>query len=267
MQADETVQQVHESDTAHGLARWGIGSRGLTWLVLGLLTTSVLLGGQQQTDQDGALAAVADKPLGSLLLVALAVGFLGYAGYLVLTAAVGHRDRDGSARWVQRAGSAGKAVVYLGLAAQTGRFLLRGSGGGDQTSSRTAEVMARTGGRSLVGLVGLTLVVVGLGMTVRACRGEHSDTLEQFRMPSWLQRPAVWIGAVGLTGRGGVFVLVGGFLTSAAVTFDPDKAKGLDAALDTLAGQAYGRVLLALVVVGVLAYAVWSFLEAAFREL
>ena len=69
-------------------------------------------------------------------------------------------------------------------------------------------------------------------------------------------------------GRRGVTLgLVGVFLVKAAVQFDPKQAKGLDAALQAVAEQPYGRILLGLTVIGVLAYALWSFFEAAFRKI
>ena len=86
-------------------------------------------------------------------------------------------------------------------------------------------------------------------------------------MPAGLRSPAVKIGVVGMIGRGAVFVLIGLFLVRAAVRFDPRQAKGLDAALQSVAAQPYGQGMLALAVVGVLAYAVWSFVEAAYRRL
>jgi hypothetical protein len=52
----------------------------------------------------------------------------------------------------------------------------------------------------------------------------------------------------------------------AAATFDPDKAKGLDASLKALAGQPFGTFLLLLAVVALLAFALWSFLEARYRS-
>jgi hypothetical protein len=50
------------------------------------------------------------------------------------------------------------------------------------------------------------------------------------------------------------------------VRFDPNEAKGLDAALQVLAQQPYGRALLGLAVVGLLGYGVWSLLEAVYRR-
>lgn len=265
--AKSTARDLEDSDAVHGLARLGLAARGVVWLVIGLLTLSVLLGGSEQTDQGGALRALSDKPFGTVLLVVLAVGFLGHGLWRLLNAAIGHRDEhEPRKRWAARAGSLLRGLVYGALGLATVRFLLGGSGQ-DQTQSLTARLMAETGGRTLVGVVGLVLVGLGIVMGVRALQHDHADKLMTSRMPSGWRSPAVTVGVVGLLGRGAVLALLGVFLVLAAVRFDPSQAKGLDAALQTVAVQPYGQGLLALAVVGVLAYAVWSFIEAAYRRL
>src|SRR6266567_2535033 len=52
----------------------------------------------------------------------------------------------------------------------------------------------------------------------------------------------------------------------AAVQHNPHEAKGLDAALRTLAQQPYGPVLLGIVALGLVAYGVYSFIEARYRR-
>lgn len=64
-----------------------------------------------------------------------------------------------------------------------------------------------------------------------------------------------------------MIVLIGFFLARAAWTFDPAQSKGLDAALQALAQQPLGRILLGVAVVGMLGYAIWSFIEAAYRRI
>ena len=264
--AHSAARDAEDSSAVRGLARLGLAARGLVWLVIGLLTLSVLLGGSEQTDQGGALQAVADKPFGEVLLVVLAVGFFGHGLWRLLTTVVGHRDKDGKELWAARGASLVRGLVYAALGVVTVRFLLVG-GSGDKTQSVTADVMAATGGRWLVGLAGVVLVGLGLAKGWKGVTEDHADELEHRRMPSGLRSPAVKVGIVGLLGRGAVFVLLGGFLVRAAVLFDPQEAKGLDAALATVSQQPYGKVLLALCVLGVLAYAAWSFLEALYKRL
>lgn len=261
--AGEAARTARDSRTVEGLARLGLAARGLVWLVLSGLSLTLVQGGSAQADQSGAFRAVADKPFGRPLLVVLGIGFLGYATWLLLDAAVGRRGDDDLLR---RVGSGAKSLVYLALALSTAGFLLRGSAGGS-TSSRTAEVMAQPGGRTAVGLVGLVALGIGLYLAVKGLRRKHSECLEHYRVPAALRRPAILCGAVGYVGRGVTIGLIGVFLLRAAVQFDPRHAKGLDAALQTVLEQPYGRILLGLTVIGMLAYALWSFFEAVYRDL
>ncbi len=262
---EDTAKQAHTSDSVRVLARVGMAARGVVWLVVGLLALSVVFGGDQRTDQGGALRAIADKPLGEVLLGVLVIGFLGYAAWRLLSAAVGHRDEDGHTRTAHRVASLVDGTVYIFLAVSVVRFLSRGDSN-DTTASRTAELMAKPGGRTAVGLLGVVLIVVGVVLAVKALRRDHVDKLRRGQMPSRLHSPAVTLGVVGLVGRSSVLALIGVFLTLAAYRFDPAQAKGLDAALQTLAQQTLGQLMLLAAVVGMLAYALWSFVEAAYRR-
>jgi hypothetical protein len=263
---EQTAREVHDSRAVEILARLGLASRGLVWLVLGFLALSLVRGADAQADQGGALKELIQTPFGRPLLVVLAVGFAGYAAWLLLEAAVGRTTGDDKDRWLHRGKSLLKGLVYLALCVSTLQFLSRGSGGGT-ASSRTADVMSHPGGRTAIGLLGLVLLGIGLYFVVKGVRRKHADCLEDYRVPRALHRPAVLVGAVGYVGRGVTIGLIGAFLLKSAVQFDPKQAKGLDAALQAVAAQPYGRILLGLTVIGVLAYALWSFFEAAFRKI
>jgi hypothetical protein len=266
-ETEQLARRVESSDAVEWLARLGLGSRGVIWLVVGLLAVQVALGDNTEADKNGALRAIADKPFGHLLLVVLILGFFGYAAWRLLEGAVGHRDQDeGLKRWSKRGASLFRGAVYLGLAISTLRFVANG-GGGDKTQPLTARVMSATGGRTLVFLVGAGIFVGGVAMAVRAFRQKFEDDLNTGQMSEALLAATKAIGTAGLASRGFVFGLIGWFLIDAAVRFNPDQAKGLDASLKTVAHQPFGRVLLFVAAVGLLAFAIWSFIEARYRKL
>lgn len=265
--AKRAARKAEGSDAISWLARLGLLSRGLIWLIIGALAAQVALGANDRVDKNGALHAIAKKPFGEVLLVVLALGFLGYAAWRLLEGAVGHRDQDDDRkRWIKRGSSLFRGGIYLFLAGSTAKYVVSG-GGDDKTQPVTARVMAHTGGRTLVFLVGAGIGAGGLAMAVRAFRQKFEDNLETGTMPDWLRSATKAIGTTGLASRGLVFVLIGGFLIKAAIDFDPDKAKGLDASLKTLAGQPFGRVLLLAAAIGLLAFAVWSWIEARYRDI
>lgn len=264
-----TAERAERSPAVEGLARVGLAARTLVWFVLGGLVLQLVLGGGRgQADQSGAFEAVAGTAWGGLLLAVLALGLLVWALYRLLCAAVGSRDEQGARRWGARAKAGGEALLYLVATFSAVRVLVGGrSDSEEEADSLTAAVMGVTGGRTLVGLAGVTTVVVGALLAWRALQRKHADRLEHYRVPSRLRRPAVAVGVVGLVGRAAVVALIGVFLVSAAVRFDPEEAKGLDGALRTLAEQQYGPVLLALTALGILGYALWSLVETLWRDL
>lgn len=266
-EAKRAAKKAHDSDAVEWLARLGLVARGVIWLVVGVLAAQVALGSDKRADKNGALAAIKDKPFGELLLIVLAVGFTGYAAWRLLEGSVGHRSEDDDRkRWGKRLASLFRGGVYLFLAASTAKFLFSG-GGNDKTEPLTARVMSQTGGRTLVLLVGAGLVIGGLGMAFRGLRQKFEDLVDQGKMPDALPTVTRVVGTVGLVSRGLVFALVGGFLVDAAVRFEPDNAKGLDASLKTLAHHSYGRVALFAGAVGLLAFSLWSFIEARYRKI
>ena len=263
----ERAQEVHESQTVDWLARLGLFSRGVMWLVVGALATQVALGNNTHADKNGALHAIADKPFGELLLVVLTIGFLGYASWRLLEGAVGHRDeQDERKRWAKRLASLFRGVVYLFLAGSTAKFLFS-QNGSDKTKPLTARVMAEPGGRWLVAAVGVGLVIGGIAMAVRGIRQKFEKLIEGWKMPDTLRSVTKVVGTVGLVGRGFVFALIGFFLIDAAYRFDPQQAKGLDASLKSLGGQPFGQVLLFAAAAGLLCFSLWSFIESRYRKL
>jgi hypothetical protein len=71
----------------------------------------------------------------------------------------------------------------------------------------------------------------------------------------------------GLIARGAVFVIIGAFLVVAAVQLDSAQARGLQGALETLQRQPYGWILLGIVALGLVAFGVYSLIEAWYRRI
>lgn len=252
----QAARRAHRSEPAEWGARSGLVARGLLWLVVGLLAADVALGGHDQADKSGALETLKDQPLGVPLLVVVALAFAAHAAFRLLDAAVGE---EGWKRLWQLA----RAIVYGFLAGSTVKLLV--SGPSQENAARpTAQVMGWPAGRVVVGLVGAGVVVAGLVMAVRGVRQDFSDKIS---LPRKHRAAVERVGMAGLLGRGLVYALLGSFLVDAALRFDPHKAKGLDAALKTVARQPFGAVLLWVAVAALLSYALWSFCEARYRNL
>ena len=86
-------------------------------------------------------------------------------------------------------------------------------------------------------------------------------------MPTGSRRIVWFLGTFGITARGVVFGLVGFFLVRAAWDYDAKKARGLDGALrHTVAESDLGRLLVGVCAVGLIAFGLYAYAEAAWRR-
>lgn len=273
--AGASAKRWADSEWADRLARLGFCARGVVWVVIGLLALQIARrgGSGEEASKDGALREIAERSFGTALLVALAVGLAGYVLWRLSEAIWGKRDEtDEAKRSAKRLGSAGKAVVYGVVLTSTLRFIADGpsggGGGGDQKEqSLTARALDLPAGQVVVGAIGAATVAGGAYLLYRGLSQKFEKRLDTADMGPVTGSIVDVLGTVGLAARGVVVGLLGLLLIKAAVEFDPQEATGLDGTLKLIARQTYGQVLLTLTAAGVIAYGLYSFAEARYRQL
>ncbi|HEU5333597.1 MAG TPA: DUF1206 domain-containing protein [Actinocrinis sp.] len=262
-------QRATRRDTVRTLGRAGFIARGIVYLLIGWIALLIALKHNAlQADRSGALELIAGEPFGEVLLWFLAVGFAGMALWR-LSLAVRPTRRD-ARKTSKRAASAARAVFYAAACASTLTFILqhRVTGSSDQTSQDfTARAMAHRGGAALVALVAVALIGGGLALVWRGLTRAFAKNLQLGSMSAAKRRWVLRLGTVGNCARGVVFAAAGGFMLDAAVSYDPARAKGIDATLRSFAAASYGPVLLVLTALGLAAFGVYSWGEARWRRL
>lgn len=257
------------------LARAGLVAKGISFGIVGVLAIQVAIGeGGETTSRQGALATIADETLGTMLLLALALGFAAYALWRFVQAFAEREDADGEAtdrakNWGKRAGYAARGVIYASLTYTTLK-LVTGSGAGEsqneQARETTSTVFDFPAGRWLVGLAGLAVLGAGVWNAYRGVSTKFEDSWRTGRMSAAERRWGSRVGVVGHLARGVVFSLIGLFLVRAAVEHDPKDAIGLDGALQKLAETSYGPYLLGLTAAGLVCYGVYCLVDARYRD-
>lgn len=256
-------RRAANSRTVDVMARAGLTSRAIIYLLVGILALEVGFGdGHAQADRSGALHTVAGRPFGLVVLWLLAAGFAALTVWKVIETVPRNR------RTGQRLLDVGRAVLYAVICGSIVAFLVgAGAPSSDkQSHALTADMMKVPGGRIAVGLVGAGVVVTGIVFIVQAMRRSFAEGLKTGDMAQVTRRVVLTLGVTGHTARGLVFGMVGVFLVQAAITFDPDKAKGLDDTLKTLRDAPAGSWLLIVVAIGVCVFAAYSLCEARWHR-
>jgi hypothetical protein len=255
------------------LARLGYAVKGLVYFLIGLLAIQAALGmGGETTDTGGALLAIYRQPFGQALLVLTAIGLFGYALWRLVQAWLDpdHNDSNSPKRIVQRIGYVVSAFVYGLLGWEAVRIVMglaRSDSGQDGTEHWTAQLMAQPFGRWLVGIVGLIIIGVGLFQIYYGVAAKFRNELKLHQMSATERTWAIRSGRLGYSARGLIYTIIGGFLIWAAIQTNPDSAVGMEEALDKVAQQPFGAWLLALVALGLMAYAVFAFVQARYRNI
>lgn len=266
------ARRAGNSHAVEVMARCGLAARGLTYLIIGWIAAQIAFGNAAQSaDQNGAIEDVAAKPFGRILLIAMALGFAAYALWrwsVAATGGPGARAKSTAEKSGRRLGALVSGFVYAGLCVTT-IVVIAGrpaSSSTQQQQSTTAWLLGLPLGHALVIGIGVGVVVAGFAVIWLACARKFEKNLATNEMGRLTRRWATGLGVAGNSTLGIVVVLVGVFLVQAAVANNAGASKGLDQTLRTVAGEPFGTTLLLAVAVGLVAYGLYSFVEARFRR-
>lgn len=244
--------------------RCGYGGRALVYLVVAGFSLWAIWHGQQAKGTGSALAQLESTSGGLVVLVAIFLGMLAYALWRVIDAAYDLEDygTDGEGA-VARIGMVVTGLIHLGIgvAAFSLIFASGGGGGGSGITRAVGAVMGWPGGRWIVGIAGLATI----GAAIYYLHKAWTQNYRQNLIGNHFTRN--WDPALrgGVASQGFVVGVIGVFLIYAALLANPDQAGGVGQAFAWLSEQAYGRVLVGLLCIGLLGFALFCAVNAAYR--
>lgn len=249
-----------DGDTVTKVGRFGVAGLGVVYLVLAWITVRLAFGGSDKSaDNTGALKQLGENGAGRVLLGVLAVAFTAYAVWQLYEAAAGFRHHSGRKRTFKRVGAVAKALVGLALAYTSAR-LVAGSGQKDSSEQQkdlTARLLGEPGGQVLVVAVGVAIVGFSAYLGYRGWKRSFLEKLD-----GSVSHRVELLGVVGYVARAVVFGVLGVLVVVAGLREEAERARGLDAALKTLAAQPYGTALLLAVAFGLAAFGVFELVTA-----
>jgi hypothetical protein len=271
------AQTAVQGDWRSTLARSGLVAKGVLYGALGVLAIQVALGdtSSDAASTRGAIELIASQPFGQWTLGLLTFGLFGLAIWQFILAAKGDPVEGSEAK--DRAKYAGKAIIYLGTAitalsawlsqmgSASGGAVPTGAGGSEDQA--TAVVMSWPGGAWLIGILGLAVIGAGIYQLYQhTANKKFMERLARAQMSDTVETNVERAGRAGYAARAVVFAIVGVFLIVAAVQHDPSEAMGLSGALQVMAQQTWGRVVLWMVAVGLVLYGAFCIAEAKYRR-
>ncbi len=251
----DALREAREQPAARGVARAGYAANGVVHALMGAIVLAVAAGDDAESDHSGAFRAIAEAPLGFVLLWVLAAS-LATLGLWHGSTAVLVLGKDRAATWGMRLSEAGQAVAFLVLGVLSASVALGARPRGEQTAREASRgVLALPAGPWLLGAVGLAVGIAGVSFIAIGVRRGFRKVMT---IPDGaLGRAVTVLGVVGYTAKGLALVVTGVLLVVAAVAVDPDAAGGLDGGVRALRAMPFGPVLVGLVGAGLVAYGIF----------
>lgn len=248
--------------------RAGYAGRGIVYLVVaGFSLYAIWLGGEAK-GTSGALAQLETTTWGGVVLLAICVGMVAYALWRILDSIYDLEHEGSDAKgMLARVGMVVTGLLHLavGLLAFLLLFTARGDSGGQGGGSTIADVMGRIMewpfGYILVAAIGAVTIGAGVYYIVKAVRQTYREKLyaNDFtrRFNPFLR--------FGVAAQGVVVTIIGGLILWAGLTTNARKAGGMGESFGWLSEQVYGQLLVTGICIGLLGFAVFLFVNAAYR--
>ena len=268
--AGDKAEQAGDSKALEVLARVGLVAYGVVHFLIGWLALQIAWGlsGRESADTSGAMKTLADQPFGQVLLWLVAVGLAALALWQASAVIWGYRNLEGAERVRKQVTSGAKAVVFAALGYSAGAAALgAGSSSAQSQQQATSGVLGWPGGRVIVIVAGLVIIGVGVAAIVKGVRKSFAEEIDTSPLSPTLRTAVARLGQVGYIAKGLAFGVVGGLLSYATLTFDPQKAQGLDGAMHTILAQPFGRFLLTAVALGFAAFGLFAILQSRYRRM
>ncbi|MEU8412581.1 DUF1206 domain-containing protein [Amycolatopsis japonica] len=255
---------MRDSKTFGLIARGGLVCYAVVHLLVAWLAAQVALGDHAKADKAGALQMVVAEG-GAWLLWLIAAGLAVLAMWQLGEAITGHRHVKTRRRTVRRIVSGIEVVLYGLVSYSAVKIALAGADDGQ--GSLVAGILAESYGPVLVTLAGVTVVAVAVFLAQRGFRKTFVRELDFAGATGTARTVTIRLGQVGWIALSAAYGTIGVLTVVAAVTFDPAKASGLDAALKTLSAQPYGGPMLLALAAGIAAFGAFALLDARFRKI
>jgi hypothetical protein len=253
------------------VARVGYATKGVVYILIGVLAVlAALNAGGQTTDARGTFKQIYSQPFGSVLLAAIAIGLAAYAIWRIAEAIADAEGKGNDLKGTSiRIGYACSGLIHAGLAFSAARLIFgeRGESSERLHKSRTTQIMRLPFGPWLVGLAGVGFIGFGLYQIYKGYKSKFRKRLDTGAMSESEDKWATRFAKFGLTARGLVFGIIGYFLIVSALDYDPNEVRGLGGALESLAQQSFGKVLLGIVAAGLAIYGLYMLVEAKYHRI
>jgi len=263
------IESAHNDKKKETLSRFGIGSKGVVYILVGGLSAMAAFGvGGKTTGSKGALQAFSDNTLGQILLVLITVGLLAYVFWRMYQTFADPEDKGSDFKGVFRRVGYFSSGLFYGFLAYSAIKMIFNAGGSSSggKESLIATLLNQDFGKYLVFAVALIFAGKAIWQAYRAYSGKFKDKIKETKLDEKVRGLLLKAGRFGYTSRGVVIAIIAFFTFKAGLTHSSEKAGGTKEAFQFLQNEG-GTIWLGIIALGLIGYGLFMILKARYREM
>lgn len=255
-QTDHVPMKTKKDKFVEWTSTIGYISHGLIYFLMGAFAITAGFTSTDKKDSAGVLEFIVEQPFGKILLLILIAGLLCFIIWR-MSQAILNTEKEG---WMMRLTYGVIGLTFTGIT-----FLAIQAFFGDaESSDESAEswssiILSVPLGRWILGVVFLVVLAIGVYQAYFGMTRSFASDLDLGEYSPRARKFILWTCAAGHLTRSILILLIAAYLFRAVWFLDPDEAKGIGGALDTIHDQVFGRWLIALVGLGLIAYSVFTY--------
>ncbi|HEX8547328.1 MAG TPA: DUF1206 domain-containing protein [Cytophagaceae bacterium] len=267
---DTHLTHIEHQKWVENFSRFGIFCKGVVYCVLGLLAFLAAIGSRKQDpSKEGSFKLILEQPFGKILLAIVAIGLVGYVLWRFIQVVKDTENKGKDLKGIiARVGFGMSGIIYAGFAYVAADLVLgntEGSGGGGN-KQMTQKLLDHSYGQVILGIIALIVIGQAINQIYKAYTGKYKKKIHQERMSSKESEVFSKVGKVGYVARGIVLAIIGYFILRAALESNSNEVKDTEGAFAFI-NHSFGPVIFGIVALGLMAYGVFMFFMARYREI
>ncbi|WP_179344004.1 DUF1206 domain-containing protein [Winogradskyella ursingii] len=245
------------------LARFGMGAKGIVYLLIGVLTALAAFGqGGSKSGKNDILQFVAEQSYGKILLIALGLGLIGYTFYRLYQGFGNPKNHDDDAKgYFKRSAYVFSGLIYGLLAFSALRMALGGTSG---NGSPASALLNSDYGNIIAFVIAIILLGKAIYEFYVAYSGKFKEDIEHSGIDSDAQNLLTKAGKMGFTARGIVAGILAFLFFKAGFGSSSGDINRTDAF--SFLQNEFGSIIMGLVALGIALYGVFMLIKSKYPD-
>jgi len=264
-----TLSNLSDQKWVENFSRFGIISKGVVYCILGLLAFLAAIGsGKQNPSKEGTFQLILDQPFGKILLALVAIGLVGYVVWRFIQAIKDTEGKGNDAKGIfKRIGFAFSGLIYAALAYLAATLAFGNqSSSGDGKKQLVQKLLDLSYGEVILGIIGLIILGQAINQIYKAYSGKYKKKFHEEKMSSKESQVFTKVGIIGYVARAVVLGIIGYFVLRAAIESNSSEVRDTEGAFGFI-NSSFGPIIFGIVALGLIAYGVFMFFMAKYREI